>query len=154
MSSTEMLVRKSIAVASPPEVAFRVFTEGIADWWPTATHSVGEERVETVVFEAGPGGRIYERLDDGTEHEWGRVTEWEPPRRLTYTWYPGREPETAQVIEVRFEPEENGTRLELKQRGWEALGDTAVRTRANYDGEGGWDLVLHAYADTLAERAT
>ena len=154
MSSTEMLVRKSIVVASPPEVAFRVFTEGIADWWPTATHSVGHERVETVVFESGPGGRIYERLDDGTEHEWGRVTEWDPPRQLAYTWYPGREPETGQVVEVRFEPDEGGTRLELEQRGWEALGEDAERTRANYDSERGWDRVLRAYGDEVAGRAS
>jgi uncharacterized protein YndB with AHSA1/START domain len=150
MSSTEMLVRKSIVVGSPPEIAFRVFTEGVADWWPTATHSVGEARVKTVVFESSLGGRIYERLDDGTEHEWGRVTEWDPPRRLAYTWYPGREPETGQVVEVRFEPDDGGTRLELEQRGWEALGERAERTRANYDSERGWNLVLRAYAENLA----
>jgi uncharacterized protein YndB with AHSA1/START domain len=150
MSSTEMLVRKSIVVARPPEVAFRAFTEGVAGWWPAQTHSVGEDRVETVVFESGPGGRFYERLDDGTETEWGRITEWNPPHRLAYTWYPGRGPETAQVIEVRFEPEDGGTLVSLEQRGWEALGDDGEEIRANYDSQGGWELVLGRYADAVA----
>jgi uncharacterized protein YndB with AHSA1/START domain len=153
MSSTEMLVRKSIVVGTPPEVAFRVFTEGIGDWWPARTHSVGEDRVEAVVLEGGQGGRFYERLEDGTEHEWGRVTEWDPPHRLAFSWYPGRGSETSQVVEVRFEPEDGGTRVELEQRGWEALGDRAERTLASYDGERGWALVLRAYAENLGEHA-
>jgi len=108
--------------------------------------------VATVVFEGWAGGRIYERLDDGTEHDWGRVSEWDPPQRLAYTWYPGRGPETGQMIEVRFTAEDGGTRVHLEQRGWELLGDEAAETRSRYDSEGGWDRVLGLYADA-AERA-
>jgi len=42
------------------------------------------------VLQAGVGGRIYERAADGTEHEWGEVTVWQPPERLAYLWYLGR----------------------------------------------------------------
>jgi uncharacterized protein YndB with AHSA1/START domain len=150
MSSTQMLVKRAILVAARPEVAFRVFTDGVDGWWPATTHSVGQERVETVVFEPRLGGRFFERLDDGTENEWGRVTEWDPPRRLAYSWYPGRGSETAQVVEVTFTPEEGGTRVTLEQTGWEILGDRAEEFRANYDGEGGWDLVLGCYVDAVA----
>ncbi len=152
MSSTEMLVTKSIVVAAAPDTAFRVFTEGIDDWWPAKTHSVGEERVEEVVLEPRLGGRFLERLDDGTEHEWGRVTEWEPPHRFACSWYAGRGPDTAQLIEVTFVAEADGTRVTLEQSGWEILGDRAEEVRANYDSEGGWDLTLRLFADAV-ERA-
>jgi uncharacterized protein YndB with AHSA1/START domain len=152
MSSTQMLVERSIVVAAPPEVAFRVFTEGVDGWWPAKTHSVGEERVEEVVLESRVDGRFFERHGDGTEHEWGRVTEWDPPRRLACTWYASRGPETAQLLEVTFTPDEGGTRVVLEQTGWETLGADAERLRASYDSERGWNLVLGRYADAV-ERA-
>jgi hypothetical protein len=152
MSSTEMLVKRSIVVAASPEVAFRVFTEGIDDWWPAKTHSVGEERVEAVVLEPRLGGRFFERLDDGTEHEWGRCTEWEPPRRFTCSWYASRGPDTAQRLEVTFAAEDGGTRVTLEQTGWEILGERAEELRSAYDSEGGWDLVLGRFAEA-AEQA-
>jgi uncharacterized protein YndB with AHSA1/START domain len=146
MSSTQMVVKRSIVVEATPETAFRVFTEGMGSWWPGKTHSVGEERVEAVVLEPRVGGRFFERLDDGTEHEWGRVTELDPPRRFACSWYASRGPDTAQTIEVTFEPEDGGTRVTLEQTGWEVLGDRAEEVRASYDSEGGWDLVLGRFA--------
>jgi uncharacterized protein YndB with AHSA1/START domain len=136
----ELVLRKTLEVAAPPERAFALFTEGIAGWWPVRTHSVAEERAETVVFEPGVGGRIYERTLDGDEHLWGTVTAWDPPGRVACTWHPGREPETAQEVEVRFEPLGSGTRVELVHTGWERLGDRAAAQFENYDG--GWDFVF------------
>ena len=85
MEVTDLTLRKTITVARPPEVAFRVFTERLANWWPARTHSVGHERVDTIVLEGHVGGRFYERLDDGTEHEWGEITTWDPPDRIGMT---------------------------------------------------------------------
>jgi uncharacterized protein YndB with AHSA1/START domain len=147
VSSTQMIVKRSIVVATPPEAAFRVFTEGVDGWWPARTHSVGEERVEEIVLEARVGGRFFERLDDGTEHEWGRVTVFEPPRRFACSWYASRGPGSAQLLEVTFAPEDGGTRVTLEHTGWEALGDQAEEVRANYDSERGWDLVLGCYGE-------
>ena len=53
-------VRKSITVAMRPEAAFRRFTEGIAGWWPLATHSVSESEEASCVIEGRIGGRIFE----------------------------------------------------------------------------------------------
>jgi uncharacterized protein YndB with AHSA1/START domain len=147
MEVTDLTLRKTITVARPPEVAFRVFTEGLASWWPARTHSVGHERVDTIVLEGHVGGRFYERLDDGTEHEWGEITTWDPPGRLGMTWHAGRGPETAQQLEIRFVAEGDGTRVELEQTGWEVLGDEAEATRANY--ASGWTGVLGQYADAV-----
>ncbi|HLM33065.1 MAG TPA: SRPBCC domain-containing protein [Gaiellaceae bacterium] len=147
MEVTDLTLRKTITVAGPPEVAFRVFTEGLASWWPARTHSVGHERVDTIVLEGHVGGRFYERLDDGTEHDWGEITTWDPPGRLGMTWHAGRGPETAQQLEIRFVAEDDGTRVELEQTGWEVLGDEAEATRANY--ASGWTGVLGPYAEAV-----
>lgn len=137
-------LRKSIVVDAPVEQAFRVFTEGIATWWPLRTHSVGQERAETVVFEGRADGRLYERTSDREEHEWGRVLAWEPPRRIVYSWHPDRGDDTSQEVEIRFTPEGAGTRLDLEHRGWERLGERGVEQRSSYDS--GWDYVLGLYA--------
>ena len=38
---------------------------------------------------------------DGSESDWGRVTEWDPFGQVRFQWYPGREPETALVAMTR-----------------------------------------------------
>jgi hypothetical protein len=138
--ATDLVLRKSVRVSRSPEEAFRLYTEGMATWWPLATHSVEEENAETVTFEAGVGGRIVERAKDGTEHHWGTVTEWEPYERFVTTWHPGRGEETGQLVELRFLPDGDGTRVELVHTGWEQLGDEGRRMYENYDG--GWDFVF------------
>ena len=79
-------IRLSFEVACPPEKAFRTWTERIATWWP-ADHTVTGEGDLLVVLEPRVGGRLFERTRGGDEHDWGRVTVWEPPRRLGYTWH-------------------------------------------------------------------
>ena len=95
---TEAL-RIDFDVACPPEHAFDVWTSRIATWWPR-DHTVGE--AVSVQLVEGIGGRIYEIDADGTEHDWGRVTVWDPPNRLAYTWHLGREVEDATDVEIRF----------------------------------------------------
>ena len=135
---------KTIVVPWTLEAAFKRWTTDIASWWPVKTHSVGQGKVKTLVFEGGVGGRCYEVWHDGTENEWGRVTVWDPPRLVRYTWYPDRTPEAAQDIEVRFEAEGNGTRLTLTHTGWERLGRDARKARRGYPI--GWEYVMRIYA--------
>jgi hypothetical protein len=133
-------VRKLVQVNLPIEEAFRLFTEGMSTWWPLESHSVGAERTKRCVFEGHHDGRIYEVQDDGGEAEWGSVKVWNPPDAVAFTWYPGREADTAQDVEVRFRSIPEGTELDLIHHGWELLGDKAEETRAGYDS--GWDIVL------------
>ena len=83
-SASETAIRKSVVVPLPVDEAFRLYTDGIATWWPLRTHSVAKAEAATCVLEARVGGRIYERTVAGEEHEWGRVTVCEPPTRLVY----------------------------------------------------------------------
>ena len=80
--------------------AFNVWTSKIGTWWPSE-HTVSGDP-EEIVLEGYPGGRIYERTSTGERHEWGEVTTWEPPRRLSYLWHIGRERETATEVEISF----------------------------------------------------
>jgi uncharacterized protein YndB with AHSA1/START domain len=136
-------VRKQLKVNLPVEKAFELFTAGMGTWWPMATHSVGEEQAETCFFEGWAGGRIVEVLKDGSQSEWGKVIGWEPSHRVSFYWYPGRTPDTAQEVTVTFSEIPNGTLVELVHVGWETLGEEALARRNGYDT--GWDYVLAKY---------
>jgi uncharacterized protein YndB with AHSA1/START domain len=137
-------VRRSVAVSWNPSDAFRRFTADFAAWWPSRTHSIGGRRVKRIAFECQVGGRIYEELTDGRRFQWGKVTVWDPPRRVGFTWHPSRDEREAQDVEVTFTAEGTGTRVELVSTGWERLGVRARRARKAYDV--GWGSVLDVYA--------
>lgn len=136
-------LRKQLKVSLPMEQAFELFTEGIGKWWPLLTHSVGEEQAETCYFEGWVGGRIVEVLKDGSQSEWGRVVVWEPFHKVSFHWYPGRGPNTAQEVTVTFSEIPGGAMVELVHTGWETLGSLAQARRDGYDT--GWDVVLAKY---------
>jgi uncharacterized protein YndB with AHSA1/START domain len=142
-------IHKSVRVDVSVEKAFHVFIEEIGTWWPNKTHSVGQARCEDVVIETRLGGRVYERMEGGAEADWGEVLAWEPPHRIAFSWHPGRGPETAQEVAVRFSPEGNGARVELEHRGWEALSERVAEIRPHY--VPGWDEVLQSFI-AAAER--
>ena len=48
----------------------------------------------------------------------GVVTAYVPPTRIVFTWK-APEWDAATEVEVRFSPEDDGTRVDLEHRGWE-----------------------------------
>jgi uncharacterized protein YndB with AHSA1/START domain len=138
-------IRKTIVVSWDQARAFRRFTQEIGAWWPLRSHSVGQERSETVVFGEGLGGRIVERVRGGEDCTWGTVTAWDPPRHVAFTWHPGDDRERATLVELTFEPLPKGTRLVLLHSRWEALGTLAPMARRGYPI--GWAYVLRLWAD-------
>jgi uncharacterized protein YndB with AHSA1/START domain len=145
-------VIKSIFVDLPVDAAFTLFTAGFDSWWPLLTHSTGEEDAIECVLESRAGGRIYEVLKDGRQVDWGMVLDWDAPRKLAFSWHPGRMPETAQRVELTFQPEGGGTRVELVHSGWERLGDQAQARHEEYDQ--GWDFVLGQYVQQASTGGT
>jgi uncharacterized protein YndB with AHSA1/START domain len=141
MSDVEVIeeLRKEVVVPGATDRAFHVFTEGLGTWWPLLTHSVGQKSAVTVTMDCRPGGRIVERVADGSKHVWGTITAWDPPERVEFTWHPGRPADNPTHIEVTFVAEGDGTRVVLEHRGWERWQDGA-QYRANY--ETGWNPVL------------
>lgn len=140
-------VRKDVTVPATPEAAFRRFTEEVGSWWPLETHACKPGEAVDAHVEGRVGGRFYEVTRSGEEHIWGTILEWEPPRRLVYTWHPARDPAVAQKIEATFEAVDGGTRLTLVQTGWELMGDEAMELRDGYDS--GWEIVLGRYVASL-----
>jgi uncharacterized protein YndB with AHSA1/START domain len=144
VNAADLTVRKSVVVAAPVERAWDVFTDKLATWWPLDTHSIGKERIEEMVLERREGGRLYERHNGGGEESWATVLAWEPPRRLAFSW---EITEPATEVEVRFTPEGEGTRVDLEHRGWERLGEEALRRSGNYNT--GWEYILGRYERVL-----
>jgi uncharacterized protein YndB with AHSA1/START domain len=137
-------IHKSIFVKRPVEAAFRHFTADIGRWWPLKEgFSRGGERAHEIFLEARIGGRFFERYTDGEESEIGRVTAFEPPARVAFTWRQASWNADTHV-EVRFAAEGDGTRVTLLHGGWEALADAARKAHDSY--VGGWDFVLSRFA--------
>jgi uncharacterized protein YndB with AHSA1/START domain len=148
LRGTEPVVA-SVEVPVSPARAYEAFVAGFADWWPVATHSLSRDAAARCGLEAVPGGALEERAPAGVRHLWGRVESAEPGRLLRFSWHPGREPESAQWVEVAFEPAASGTRVTLTHGGWEALGEIAPILRREY--AAGWPEVLAAcYASHAA----
>ncbi len=149
----DTVVRREVTVAVPPERAFEVFTSGISSWWPMETHHIGAEIPTEVVFEPHVGGRCFERAADGTECQWGWVLEWDPPARFAYAWHLNTEwvfdpdPEKATRVEVRFTPEDGGTRVSLEHQLLERYGEKADKMREVLGGEGGWNGLLQSFKE-------
>lgn len=133
----------------PPEAAFEAFTRRFGDWWPVATHSLSRQSAARCRLETRPGGVVDEYAPDGSHHVWGEVLAVEPGRRLRFSWHPGREPSSAQWIEVTFVAAAGGSRATLTHGGWEALGEIGPLLRQEY--VPGWRQV---FGQVFAEFAT
>ena len=115
-------IRQSVHVDCPVEDAFRLFTERFSEWWPLASYSTAAEDAESCTMEPWAGGKVLERTRSGEEHEWGTVIDWDPPRRVEFTWHPGTLPDRGQTVDVEFSVEADGTRVTLTHSGWHLAG--------------------------------
>lgn len=137
-------IRKTIAVNAPISRAFDVFANRMGDWWHKE-HSIAKDTTQAdVVIEPRAGGRWYEKGADGSEHQWGRVLAYEPPRRLLLAWQLTREfrfdPGFETTVEVRFEERDGKTLVEFEHRDLERMGADAAELFEGMDG--GWGMLL------------
>ncbi|MCI0460024.1 MAG: SRPBCC family protein [Gemmataceae bacterium] len=144
-------LRKEVTVPAPPAVAWRVFTQEMTRWWPLASHKIGKAPAVDAVMEPRVGGRWYERGDDGSTCDWGRVVAWKPPSRLVLTWDISADwqsdPSLRTEVEVRFMAEgEDRTRVELEHRLLDRYGARRDEMRGIFDSQGGWGMLLAAFA--------
>ena len=152
-------VRKSISVKASAEHAFEVFTAGIDRWWPRS-HHIGKAPMTRGVIEGCVGGRCYSEHTDGTEYDWGEITEWEPPRRFVMAWKITpqwqHQPDLAKSseVEVRFTPLPDGsTRVDLEHRNFERVGAGWETMRGQVESEGGWGGLMQLFV-TEAEKSS
>lgn len=145
-------VSTSIVVDASADVAFTVFTEDIAGWWPPEHHLL-QAPLASMVFEAKEGGRVYDIGEDGSECQWARVLVHDPPHRVVFSWDINLEwqvesdPGRASEVEVRFIPEEaNRTRVELEHRHLDRHGDGWEGMRDAVGSPEGWGVGLQSFA--------
>lgn len=113
----------AIRVPADPARAFEVFTRDIAAWWrPDDLFRITPRGDGRLAFEPGAGGRLYTTLDDGTEFEIGRISAWEPGRRLVFAWRQANfAPDQSTEVEVRFEEVGGETRVSVEHLGWDTI---------------------------------
>jgi activator of Hsp90 ATPase-like protein len=145
-------VRRSIEVNASQAKAFEVFARKTGAWWPKS-HHVGKSALVDAIIEPKVNGRWYERGEDGSECEWGRVLAWNPPNGLTLAWQLNAafkfDSALVTEVEVKFVPlAANRTRVELEHRLLERFGDQAEKVSGQVGADGGWTAILKSFAAT------
>lgn len=113
-------VRVEVLVKADPATAFAVFTEETDSWWRRGPRfRFGGARRGTLLFESGPNGRLFEKFDDGTLFEVGRIRIWQPGAHLLFEWrLPNFGPGERTEVEIWFHDVGSGTMVCLEHRGW------------------------------------
>jgi uncharacterized protein YndB with AHSA1/START domain len=114
----------ALRVPADPTRTFEVFTQEIALWWqPSGLFRVSDAAGDgKLAFEPGTGGRLYTTFDDGSTFEIGRVSVWEPGKRLVFAWRQANfSAEQSTEVEVTFEAVEDETRVSVEHRAWDTI---------------------------------
>ena len=148
-------VRRVVSVEAPQNVAWQVFTEQMGAWWPLAMYKIGKANAVDAIIEPRVGGRWYERGEDGSTCDWGRVLAWNPHSRLVLSWDITADwqydPALQTEIEVRFIAEgRSRTRVEFEHRRLDRYGERRDKMRTIFDKTGDWGRLLAAFAQTAA----
>jgi Activator of Hsp90 ATPase homolog 1-like protein len=143
-------IRRKFAVSASPERAFADFFGRMNDWSPRE-HSLSGGLRSLLVIEPFAGGRWYEVGENGQECDWGRVVEWDPPRRALLLWQISSafayDPTVKTEVEVTFDPKDaSRTIVMFEHRALESLGGDVEVGRAALDSDEGWGGALRAYA--------
>ena len=140
---TAPVASSSVRVTASPEDAFAVFTDEIGLWWRRDTPYWNDpERAVSVRLEPWVGGRFVEvhDVETGEGFEVGRVTTWEPGRRVAFTWTQvGWPADVTTQVEVVFSPTPDGTLIELTHGGFDSVPDAHLYADG-YDA--GWKALL------------
>lgn len=141
----------SVELDCPADHAFHTWTTRFGQWWPRS-HTVSADPETVVLLEPRLGGRIYERAPSGEEHDWGEVTAYDPPNRLSYLWHLRADRTDATDVELTFVPlTDQRCRVDILHTGWERLGAAADTQRdAN---QAGWSGLLPHFIDAASPRA-
>ncbi|HEY9217297.1 MAG TPA: SRPBCC domain-containing protein [Phenylobacterium sp.] len=122
----------ALRVRAAPERAFSAFVEEIGAWWkPSPLFQTTPRAPGRLAFEPEEGGRLTETLANGKVFEIGRITAWEPPRRLQFSWRQANFPlDLHTEVEVLFVAVGDETRVSVEHRGFHQVpAESAARHR-------------------------
>ena len=113
----------ALRVPADPVRTFEAFTREIASWWqPNRLFQITPNGDGELTFEPGVGGRLVTRLGNGDTFEIGRISAWEPGKRLVFAWRQASfSPEQSTEVEVLFEPVGEETRISIEHRAWDTI---------------------------------
>ncbi len=114
----------SLRVPADPTTAFETFTREIASWWrPDPLFQITPLGDGALCFEPGLHGRLVTHLSTGETFEIGRISVWEPGKRLVFGWHHASfsRPDQSTEVEVRFEPVGEETRVSIEHRAWDTI---------------------------------
>lgn len=133
----------ALRIAAPPARVFAAFTAEIGDWWrPNTLFQPGRRRDGRLSVEPGVDGRLLQTHADGEVEEIGRVLVWDPPHHLALTWRPTSfAPDQQTEVRVRFDPVDDGTRVQVEHLGWDTIPADHVARHG---------FPLHAFQQRLA----
>ncbi len=128
-----------IHIAAPPERVFQALIDPkqVRQWW------TGDQcPIESFAMEAKAGGRWHYETKQGTYevngvtkfHCDGEVLEYDPPRRLAYSWFANwqDDPKARTVVRWELTPKAGGTQVKMTHSGLAKL------PIARKDYSGGW----------------
>jgi uncharacterized protein YndB with AHSA1/START domain len=118
-----------LRVKAAPERAFQAFVEEIGAWWrPNELFQTTPRAPGRLAFESGQGGRLTETLEGGKVFEIGRITAWEPPTRLEFSYRQANfPPDLHTEVEVTFTAVGEETRVSVEHRGFDRVPAGAAR---------------------------
>jgi uncharacterized protein YndB with AHSA1/START domain len=115
----ERTIVESIEIEAPPERVFAAWTDPqqLVAWWGD------DERYHTTHWETDlrVGGKWVSHgkgVDGSSFSVEGEYLQYDPPKRLGFTWNPSYSPEARTVVELEFRATETGTLLTVKHSGF------------------------------------
>lgn len=113
----------AVRVAATPQRAFDAFVGEIGAWWqPNGLFEFRIGKSGVLAFEPGADGRLTETYQDGNVFEIGKITVWQPPERLAFTWRQASfRGEMLTNVEVRFQASGEETRVVVEHGGWDSV---------------------------------
>jgi uncharacterized protein YndB with AHSA1/START domain len=149
-------VRREVIVAGTPQRAFDLFTNRVAEWWPT-DHHLATSPVVAMTVEPRVGGRMFDTCEDGSESAWGQVTEWDPPAGFTFAWMISgnwqleTDVEKASRVTVTFTAEGDKTRVSVVHKDFWRLGEDGNGMAGAVGAPDGWGSGLTMFAKLAAK---
>jgi uncharacterized protein YndB with AHSA1/START domain len=134
-------VVQTIDVQAPADRVFALWTEPdqLVQWWP-----------EAATFEPRVGGDVLFHFPQGSVS--GKVTRFDPPRALGFTWIRSDFPEYPTQVDVSITDLGDGrSRVELVHSGWDALPEDYVEQWKPIH-DAGWQHFLGLLDDLVSGR--
>ena len=113
----------ALRVKATPARAFEAFVGEIGQWWrPNGLFQTTPRAQGRLAFEPREGGRLTETLASGKVFEIGRISAWEPPSRLVFSYRQANFPVDLHTeVEVCFEAFGEETRVSVEHRGFDRV---------------------------------